>query len=224
MMEWIDIREKIHITCEDESALEATITDKTDDTINFAIPADDRHFKLFKSGERITCVVFKKNKGVRFQGVIAGRVSAEAPTYTISTISGWKTVQRRNFVRVDCSDPISYIADRDVIESVSFSRDLGRVENEITKHMKQGLMLDISAGGIKLYCEENISEGQRIILKFQIQNDVLILRGTVMHKQMLVNPSGIKYFYGIRFDDIIEKTQEMIVNYVFQIMRKIHRK
>ena len=223
-MEWIDIREKIHITCEDGTALEAMITDKTDDTMCFSIPADDKYFKLFQTGERIIGVVFKKNKGVRFQGVISGRIIAEAPTYTISKISGWKSVQRRNFVRVDCSEPLSYTANRVIIESVSFSKDLSRVENEIAKYMKEGLMLDISAGGIKLYCEENISEGQKIILKFQIQNGMQILRGTVMHKQMLVNPSGIKYFYGIRFDDIIERTQEMIVNYVFQIMRKINRK
>lgn len=223
-MEWIDIREKIHITCEDGSALEAMITDKTNDTLSFSIPADDKHFKLFQSGERITGIVFKRNKGVRFQGVIAGRISAEAPTYTISKISGWKSVQRRNFVRVECSDTLSYTANRIIIESVSFSRDLTRVENEIERYMKQGLMLDISAGGLKLYCEENISEGQKIILKFPIQSEMQILRGTVMHKQMIVNPSGIKYFYGIRFDDIVEKTQEMIVNYVFQIMRKIHRK
>ncbi|MFH5834837.1 flagellar brake protein [Proteiniclasticum sp. C24MP] len=223
-MEWIDIREKLHITCDDGSALEGMITDRTDDTISFSIPADDRNFRLFQPGEKITGVVFKKNKGVRFHGVIAGRISAEAPTYTISKIAGWKSVQRRNYVRVECSDPMTYTADRNLIESVAFSRDLTRVEDELEKHMKAGMMLDISAGGLKLFCEEDISEGQKIILKFPIRNEEQILRGTVMHKQMIVNPSGIRYFYGIRFDDILEKTQEMIVNYVFQIMRKMGRK
>ncbi len=223
-MEWIEISEKIHITCEDESALEAMITDKTDDTISFSIPADDKNFKFFHPGEKIIGVVFKKNKGVQFQGVIAGRVHAEVPTYTVSRISGWKTVQRRNFVRVECSEPMTYTADRSMIDSVAFTRNLHIVEDELGKVMNPGLMLDISAGGMKLFCEENISEGQRIILKFPIQEKEMILRGTVRHKQMIINATGIRYFYGIRFDDIEEKIQELIVNYVFLIMRKSGRR
>jgi len=223
-MEWIDIRGKLHITCDDGNALEGMITDRTEDTISFSIPADDKKFRLFHPGEKVSGVVFKKNKGVRFEGVIGSRISAEAPTYIITKISGWKSVQRRNYVRVECTDPLTYTADRQLIESVAFTKDLSRVKSELEKHLKAGMMLDISAGGLKLFCEEDISEGQKIILKFPIRNTEYILRGTVMHKQMIVNPSGIRYFYGIRFDDILEKTQEMIVNHVFQIMRKMGRK
>lgn len=223
-MEWINIRGKIQITSEDGSVLEAMITDKTEDSVNFSIPADDRRFKFFQPGEKIEAVVFERNKGVRFEGVIAGRIIAEAPTYTISQLTGWKSVQRRDNVRVPSSEPLTYTANRFIIDSVAFSPDVSRVENEISKYMKPGVMSDISAGGMKFSCEEDIKEGQKIILRFNIQKNVLMLRGTVMHRQLIINPTGTRYFYGIKFDDIDEKMQEMIVNHVFQLMRKTQRK
>lgn len=223
-MEWINIRGKIQITSEDGSILEAMITDKTEDSLNFSIPADDKRFKFFHPGEKVEAVVFERNKGLRFEGVIAGRIAAEAPTYTISQLTGWKSVQRRDNVRVPASEPITYTANRFIIDSVSFSPDLNRVEGEITKYMKPGVMSDISAGGMKFSCEEDIKEGQKIIMRFTIQKNVLILRATVMHRQLIINPSGTRYFYGIQYDDIGEKMQEMIVNHVFQLMRKTQRK
>ncbi|HSL86765.1 MAG TPA: PilZ domain-containing protein [Bacteroidales bacterium] len=223
-MEWINIRGKIQITSEDGSVLEAMITDKTEDAINFSIPADDRRFKFFQAGEKVEAVVFERNKGMRFEGVISGRIVAEAPTYTISQLSGWKSVQRRDNVRVPCSEPLTYTANRFIIDSVAFSRDVSRVEDEISKYMKEGLISDISAGGMKFSCDEDIKEGSRIILRFHVQKNVLMLRGTVMHRQLIINPAGTRYFYGIKFEDISEKTQEMIVNHVFQLMRKTQRK
>lgn len=223
-MEWINIRGKIQITCEDGSVLEAMITDKTEDSVNFSIPADDKRFRLFQPGEKIEAVVFERNKGIRFEGIIAGRIMAEAPTYTISQLSGWKSVQRRDNVRVPCSEPLTYTANRFIIDSVAFTADVSRVENEICKYMKPATMSDISASGMKISCDEDIKEGQKIILRFNIQKNVLMQRGTVVHRQLIINPSGIRYFYGIRFDDILEKSQEMIVNHVFQLMRKTQRK
>jgi c-di-GMP-binding flagellar brake protein YcgR len=223
-MEWIKLGGKIQITSEDGSVLEAMVTDKVGDTLSFSIPADDRRFKLFHPGERVEAVIFDRNKGIRFQGVISGRVAAEAPTYTISQLAGWKNVQRRDNVRVPASDPLLYTANRFIIDSVAFARDLLRVQEEIAKYMKPAIMADISAGGMKFSCEEDIKEGQTVILQFQVSGNPLILRGTMMHRQMIVNPAGIRYFYGVRFEDIGEKTQELIVNHVFQIMRRIPRK
>lgn len=223
-MEWIKLSGKIQITSEDGSVLEAMVTDKVGDTLNFSIPADDKRFKLFHPGEKVEAVIFERNKGIRFEGIISGRVKAEAPTYTISQLTGWKNVQRRDNVRVPCSEPLFYTADRYVFDSVAFAKDLSRVQEELAEHMRPGFMTDISAGGMKFTCEEDIREGQVIILQFQVNGKILILRSTVMHRQMIVNPAGIRYFYGMRFEDIGEKTQEMIVNHVFQIMRRIPRK
>lgn len=219
-MDFVAIGGKIQITCEDGSILEAMVSDKTETTLDFSIPADDRKFRFFHQGEKVEAVVYHSTKGMCFRGVIAGRVKAEAPTYTMGSLSQFKTIQRRNFVRVTCTEPIQYTAKDSLTDSVSFSKDLKAVGEEIEGYMKPAFMVDLSAGGMKMTCEEDIKEGKRMILRFTIGNRSMLLWGTVMHRELLVKPSGTKYDYGVRFDHITEKTQEIIVNHVFLLMRK----
>lgn len=219
-MDFISIGGKIQLTTEDGDVLEAMISDKTDHSVDFSIPADDRKFRFFHEGEKVEAVVYHSVKGMYFTGIIEKRVKAEAPTYTLGRLSQFKTIQRRNFVRVSTTEPILYTANEYITNSVSFSKDLKAVGEEIEKYMKPGFMVDLSAGGMKITCEENISEGKRIILEFSMNSRKVQLWGTVMHRELMVKPTGIKYDYGIRFDHISEKMQESIVNHVFLLMRK----
>lgn len=73
---------------------------------------------------------------------------------------------------------------------------------------------------MKITCDEDIKEGKKIILEFRMNHSKVQLWGTVMHRDLVVKPTGTKYNYGIRFDHITEKLQETIVNYVFLLMRK----
>lgn len=219
-MDFIIIGGKIQITSEDGAILEAMVSDKTEDTVDFSIPADDKNFKFFHEGEKVEAIVYHSTKGTYFTGVIIGRVKAEAPTYSIGRLAGFKSIQRRNFVRVASTEPIKYTANEYITNAVSFSRDLKTVEGEVEKYMRPGFMVDLSAGGMKITCDEDIKEGRRIILEFVINNRKMLQWGTVMHRELIVKPSGIKYDYGIRFDHITERVQEMIVNHVFLLMRK----
>ena len=219
-MDFITIGGKIQLTAEDGSILEAMVSDKTEYSVDFSIPADDKKFRFFHEGEKVEAVVYHSAKGMYFTGVIAKRVKAEAPTYTIARLENFKTIQRRNFVRVSCTEEILYTANEYITNSVSFSKDLKAVGDEIAKYMKPGFMVDLSAGGMRITCDEDIKEGKRIILEFVMNQRRIQLWGTVMHRELMVKPSGIKYDYGVRFDHITEKMQELIVNHVFLLMRK----
>lgn len=223
-MDFIKIGGKIQITSEDGSTLEAMVADKTDYTLDFSIPVDDKRFKLFHEGEQVEAVIFKDTKGTYFTGVIKGRAKGQVPTFTIGDLGNLKTIQRRNYVRAACTEDILYTANDYVINSVSFATDLRRVTEEVGKYMKKGIMLDLSAGGIKLTCEEDIREGQKLIMEILLGNRSHLFRGTVMHRELSVKPTGTKYYYGVRFDNVSERTQEMIMNHVFQLMRKSRQK
>jgi c-di-GMP-binding flagellar brake protein YcgR len=219
-MDLITIGGKIQITTEDGDILEAMVSDKTDYSVDFSIPADDKKFRFFQIGEKVEAMVYHSTKGMYFTGIISERVKAEAPTYTVSNLADFRNVQRRNFVRVHCIEEISYTANEFITNSVSFSKDLKGVGEEIAKYMKPGFMVDLSAGGMKITCDEDIKEGKKIILEFRMNHSKVQLWGTVMHRDLVVKPTGTKYNYGIRFDHITEKLQETIVNYVFLLMRK----
>lgn len=222
-MEWMVLNSKIQITDEDGQTTEAMITDYGENFVDFSIPSDDVNFKLFHTGEKIEGVVFSKNQGMRFKGVILNRVSGDLPTYHVGNLTDFKQAQRRDNVRVACSDVVYYSADRDLFSSLSFIRDLSRGHDRVEGHLKEAIMMDLSAGGLKFSCDERIDEGQRVLLKFACNEENLLLRATVMHRDLIVKPTGIRYFYGMRFDQVETRIEDKIINHVFLKMRKTRK-
>jgi len=90
--------------------------------------------------------------------------------------------------------------------------------------MKEAFMIEISAGGIKFSCHENLQEGQQALFLISICDRMLAIPGAVVHKQLTVDPNHIKYFYGIQFSDLNEETKDLIVKHVFRVMRQQGRK
>lgn len=224
-MDWMVLNAKIQITDEEGKTTEGMVTDFTEKTVNFSIPSDDVNFKLFHTGEKIECLVIGKNKGMRFDGVILERINGPIPSYHVGHLSNFKEAQRRNNVRVSCSNLVYFTADRDVISNLSFMSDLNNpnAHSRLEKNLKEAIMMDLSAGGLKFSTDERIDEGQIVIVKFDCKNEELLLRATVMHRDLSVKPSGIRYFYGLRFEQVETKIEDKIINHVFLLMRKTRK-
>ncbi len=218
-MEWLVLNSKIQITDDSGNTTEGMVTDYTKTTVDFSIPSDDINFKLFHQGEKIEALVITKNKGVRFKGVILSRVRGDIPTYHLGQLSDFVQAQRRENVRVMCSDVLHYISDRKVVSSLSFMRDISQAHDRVKNHLKEAVMMDLSAGGLRFSSGEKIDDGQQLILQFPCKDENMILRGTVVHIDLLVKPTGIRYFYGIRFDELEPKIEDKIINHVFLKMR-----
>lgn len=224
-MDWLVLNAKIQITDEEGKTAEGMVTDFTKDTVNFSIPSDDINFKLFHKGEKIECLVIVKNKGMRFDGVILERINGPIPSYHVGNLTNFKEAQRRQNVRVACSDSVYFTSDREVISNLSFMSDLNNpnAHSRLEEHFKEGIMMDLSAGGLKLSTDVRIDLGQTVIVKFDCKDEELILRATVMHRDLSVKPSGIRYFYGLRFEQIDTKIEDKIINHVFLLMRKTRK-
>jgi c-di-GMP-binding flagellar brake protein YcgR len=220
----IELNGKIQVIGEDCILTEGMVVDKSENFVDFSIPADDRHFKLFREGEQVQAQVFSKNKGLLFSGYISKRLSREIPTYRISTLSGFEIIQRRENVRVPCTAVLEYSSDSELLELASKMENAQQVMERIKGIMKQAFMIDISAGGIKFSCHENLQEGQQILFLISICEKMFVIPGNVVHKHLTIDPSHIKYFYGIQFKELSEATKELIVKHVFRIMRMQTRK
>ncbi|HAE62780.1 MAG TPA: hypothetical protein DCG38_10710 [Eubacteriaceae bacterium] len=223
-MDMIKLNGKIEIISEDGDATQGMVMDKTDSSVDFSIPADDKKFRLFHKGEKVKAVVFDKNKAVIFEAVIADRIKGGVPTYTLTNLSGFKNIQRRENVRVSCSAPLKYTINKFILDLIPTITDTAQAIATISKYMKEGIMIDLSAGGLKFSCDENLNDGQRILFEICLEGEPLIVTGIVVHKQITVNPNSTKYFYGVQFDQIDEDVKELIINHVFVIMRKQTRK
>ncbi|MBF7096303.1 flagellar brake protein [Alkalibacter mobilis] len=223
-MNLIKLNGKIEIISEDGRVTEGMVVDKSESSVDFSVPADDKNFKLFHKGECIRAVAYGERKAVLFNGIIGLRKSENIPSYSIIHIGGIKEIQRRDNVRVPCSAPIQYTNNRYLIESVASVNNLDHLIERIAKYMKSAIMIDLSAGGVKFSCDEDIKEGQKILLQICLEEEPLVIHGIVVHRQLIVNPANIKYFYGIKFENLDESTEELIINHVFILMRKQSRK
>jgi c-di-GMP-binding flagellar brake protein YcgR len=223
-MDMIKLNAKIQVIGLDCIITEGMIVDKTDHSVDFSIPADDKNFRLFHEGEQVQAQVFGKNKGMLFCGYISKRLSRDVPTYRISNLSEFETIQRREDVRVLCSAALDYSSDKQLLELASEMENAQEVLERIASLMKQAFMIDISAGGVKFSCHENLQEGQQVLFLISICEKMLVIPGTVVHKHLTIDPNHIKYFYGIHFNELDEETKELIIRHVFRIMRMQRRK
>jgi c-di-GMP-binding flagellar brake protein YcgR len=223
-MDRIELNGKIQVIGEDCIVTEGMVVDKTSSYVDFSIPADDRSFKLFRDGEQVQAQVFSRRNGLMFSGSISRRTAGSAPTYRISHLYGFETVQRRENVRVKCSAPLEYSCDQELLELASKMENSKELFDRITGIMKEAFMIDISAGGIKFSCHENLQEGQQALFLISICDRMLMIPGSVVHKQLTIDPNQIKYFYGIEFSELNEEMKDLIVKHVFTIMRMQRRK
>lgn len=93
------------------------------------------------------------------------------------------------------------------------------IKDEMDKYLKDGLILDLSAGGARIALGENLEIGQKILLVFKLKEE-LIQKATIVYKDINMLPSKTRYFYGLKFKDINSREREQIMSHVFLLMRK----
>ncbi|MCL1884940.1 MAG: PilZ domain-containing protein [Defluviitaleaceae bacterium] len=114
-------------------------------------------------------------------------------------------IQRRSAFRFHCSIPISF--------SVIYSSGQ-QTERE------EGIIIDLSAGGTKIYTNKSLHEGYLLNISIQLDKDTVVAFGDIRAKSELPRGSKYTYQYGIRFAMMPESDQETIIRYMYKIQRE----
>jgi c-di-GMP-binding flagellar brake protein YcgR len=91
---------------------------------------------------------------------------------------------------------------------------------KVKEYLKEGLMIDISGGGMKFKSDHNLSEGENIVLYFQLEGEQFALKGNIVHRQVDIIKDKALYSYGVQFTDITDNMREKLIKKVFVLMRK----
>jgi c-di-GMP-binding flagellar brake protein YcgR len=115
-------------------------------------------------------------------------------------------VQRRNAFRFTCSLPVTF-------NVVSDNGEQGP--------KTQGVVRDLSSGGIKMVTNINIHHGSLLRIDLFLDDDYVMAFGQVLMAKH--TPENIKYpyQYGIRFEVMPESDEERIVRFVYNEQRKL---
>lgn len=187
---------------------------------NGAISADDGNFKFLKIGEEINGSMYSDTEVIGFEAIVTAREFTKTSIYELSDIKNFTRIQRRENIRVTATKELLY-TDNELLVNKDFDElDNEEILEKLDKHLKDGLMLDLSAGGLKFSTKENFEMGKKIIFVIKFGEDKLILTGQIVHKELNLVPKKTVYLYGIKFIDIREGEQEKIIRHLFIMMRK----
>ena len=85
---------------------------------------------------------------------------------------------------------------------------------------EEGLLVDLSAGGAKIYSDRKMSIGYLLNIDLQLDEDAIVTFGDVRTASDLPAGSKYAYQYGIRFATIPESDQERIVRFMYKKQRE----
>ncbi|QNO16437.1 PilZ domain-containing protein [Alkalicella caledoniensis] len=79
-----------------------------------------------------------------------------------------------------------------------------------------GVLKDLSGGGLSFSSEEDVELDQLLEVKINDGKSLILVLGKIVRKQKLEN----HYLYGLEFVYIDEKTQDKLVQFIFNVQRK----
>ena len=220
-MDVFNLMSKVELITENGEITFGLIQDLVENRLYVSISPDDREFKLLKQDDKIKCIVYDKARILGFDGVILNRIAGDMPIYEILSYENFEIIQRREYVRVKTSLPFIY-TDNKQLTKLNFNdySQVTKAFEKIKEFSKDGIILDLSGGGLKFASEESIQVGMILVFVLELLDDIFMLKGEVVHKNIKTSSNKTVYNYGMKFIEINEKNREKIIRHVFKIMRK----
>lgn len=219
-MSLFKLNSKIELMTENEEKTSGLIQDIAEEKIYVSIPSDDKNFKILRIGDKLKGIVYDKKTVIAFDAIMTQRIFGDIPTYELSSFSNISKIQRRQDVRIACSFEILYTGNKYLLNIDHDNIEASEMVDHISKYVNQGIISDLSAGGIKFSCNENLMIGDMLLLVFQLGKDTMITQGEILYKELNSAPNKTIYIYGIEFKQMSEAKREKIINYIFVLMRK----
>lgn len=212
------LNSKIELLDENDESTYGLIHDYADDKLYVSTTADDKEFKILRIGDMVRGVVFSGSVGKSFDASVSNRISGEIVIYELSNIENVTTIQRREDVRVLCSIPV-FFTDREFFINEDKKHLRNQIE-EIKLNSTEGIIADISGGGIKLVTNKKFDPNEILVFLFYIKDKPIVVKGQLLHKAINIVKKATLYNYGVKFLDITEPEREEIIRFLFVLMRK----
>ena len=203
----LKINDRVEVI-KDEKAYKALIMDLQVDFFTINLPVNDGEYLMLHPEEKIELTSYLDDgKCYKFYSeVILRGKESNIIFYKLSSPFDVEKIQRRNFFRVDLTNDINY-KKITLVKEVDFDNI----------PYKKGLMVDLSAGGLKLKTRENIKNDDLLLVKMKVNEIELELKCNIVRIENTPDKSKL---CGLRFIDILPGQSELIVKELFKIMRR----
>lgn len=211
---------KIELITKDGKKTLGLIHDIIENKIYVSIPSDDKQFKILRVGDHINGIVYEDSKITGFNAIVTSRILGDTPIYELSFLDNLSKIQRRKAVRVPYTIPILYSDNKYLLNINEENEKAQETIFNIKKYLNRGMISDLSAGGLRFSCKQRFNMGHKLLLVFRLNDELYIIKGDIVYKNIIISPKETKYIYGLKFINISEEKSEKIFNHIFIMMRK----
>lgn len=208
-MQELDLRVNDRIeVIKDDKAYKTLIIDIQDDNLRINLPVVDGEYLMLHTNEVIQINSYlDESRCFNFSSKVISRGrEGNIIYYSISAPFDVKKIQRRNFFRVNLLDEVQYKVitdvDKEIIDSIPYHN---------------GLMVDLSGGGLKLKVKEKIKKEDIVLVKIEIKAMTIELKCSVARIEVTQEK---EILCGLKFLDITQNQTDLIIEELFTIVRK----
>lgn len=203
----LKVNDRIEIIS-NEIAYKSLIIDVEDETLRINLPVYNGDYLVLHSGEKIEVNSYLDEGRCYnfFCEVLSRGKEGSIIYYKISRPFDVTKIQRRNFFRVG------------LIKEMQYKVITGVKENDIDDvPYKDGLIVDLSAGGAKLKIKDSINMDDLVLLNLKLNSIELEVKCEMVR---IENTQDKEILCGLKFLDILPVQSEKIIKELFEIIRK----
>ena len=184
------------------------IIDVQDDFLRINLPVNDGEYLMLHANEKIEMNSYLNEGGCFkfYSKVISRGKEGNIIYYNISKPFDIKKIQRRNFFRVGLLDTVEYKVithiDKEDVDSVPY---------------KEGFMVDLSGGGLKLKVKDEIKKDDLILIRMVIRGNEIEVKCDIAR---IENTADKEKLCGLKFLNITPAQTDTIIQGLFEIVRK----
>ncbi|MFZ5943687.1 MAG: flagellar brake protein [Bacillota bacterium] len=211
MLDNLKVNQLIDIEVEEDFEYSGTYRTRVEDVnekgIVIGMPFHNGQLIPLRPGTTVIIQHWDSSASYKSYCKVKDRSSRPIPLVFLGLPFKVKKVQRRSFVRVPVNIEIEYRLDSE--EDVPFSKSLTR---------------DLSGGGTQFSVKGNFEKGQRLIIKLHLPEEIVTCKAVVMWVYCENIEDIQRIFIGVQYTEILEKTRDKIIKYVFERQRELIKK
>lgn len=215
----VSIGDKIEISKSDFDFLENEESYKSQileiysaEKIRISAPIDNGKIVPLSVGDKYYICIYAQTSLYRGKIKIEKRDKDDNQfTIDASMISKLEKLQRRQYFRLKCVIDFKYKSE----------------DNEKKQSWFEGLIIDISGGGIRFISKQKIDVEEHILCKITLENNtgkhIVNVNCKILTADALINDIN-KYEYRAQFGEIDALDREIIIKYIFDEQRRLRKR
>lgn len=174
----------------------------------------EREIPKITQGHSVKLFIYDKGKVYSGTSTLLGiKEEKDIARAVLAMPENIKKVERRKYFRLPVNIEIEFVK-ISVEEEYEQVKDVPR---ELFYLLKSTNTIDISGGGMKIFSEDSLKVGQKVLTILYIPIELKILCSVVRVEKQ---PKKERYKVSLKFENISERNRDKIIEFIFNQMRE----